>query len=149
MPANRTTSLRIGCLVSLLLFLVAGLVIATRYQNAFSCLDNRPSLKSFGLTIDPSQRQQLVEQARKFAYKNGFRFDVGDFDQPDSDFQIRMIRKDLEVNISTTDNPGAFEIEFYNYDCRHPTVVSDIGDSVDDLKSFIGEIPNVTITEVN
>lgn len=147
MPANRTKSLRIGCLVGLVLFLVGGMALVTRYQNATSCLDNRPSLKSFDLTIDPGQVQQLVEQSRKFAYKNGFRFDVGDFDQPDSDFQIRMIRKDLEINISTSVNPGAFEIAFYNYDCRHPTVVSEIGDVVNDFKNFVGEIPNVTITE--
>ena len=147
MPANRTNSVRVGCAVSLLLCLAGGIVLLTRYRNMLSCHKDMSPLISMNITIDPSQRQQLIEQSRKFAFKHSFRFDVGDPDQPGDDFRIRMIRKDVEVLIRSPFNPGGFEIGFYNYDCIHPIVASDIDDLVNDFKSFIREIPNVTITE--
>jgi hypothetical protein len=147
MIPKRTKSARAGCLVSLLLCLAGGIVLINRYQTVTSCHGNSPPLTSFDVTINPSQNRQFVEQSRKFAYKHSFRFDVGDFNQPVDDFRIGMIRKDIEVVTRSSFNPGEFEVKFYNYDCVHPTMVSDIGDLVNDFKSFISEIPNVTITE--
>ena len=147
MIPKRTKTARIGCLVSLLLFLVVGIFLVNRYQTMNSCHGNQTLLVSFAVTIYPSQNQQLIEQSRQFAYKHSFRLDVADFDRPASDLRILMIRKDVEVVTRGSSNPGAYEIGFYNYDCIHPTVVSDIDELVNDFKSFIGEIPNVTITE--
>ena len=147
MIPKRTKTARIGCLVSLLLFLVVGIFLVNRYQTMNSCHGNQTLLVSFAVTINPSQNQQLIEQSRQFAYKHSFRLDVADFDHPASDLRILMIRRDVEIATRSSSNPGGFKIAFYNYDCIHPTVVSDIDDLVNDFKSFMSEIPNVMITE--
>jgi hypothetical protein len=97
------------------------------------------------VTSDSSQSKQLIEQFRKFAFKNSFRFDVVNPDQDGNDFRIRMIRKDVEIITRKPIDPNEFRIEFYNTDCIHPTVAADLDDLVIALKSFIGELPNVTI----
>lgn len=147
MPANRTTSVRVGCAVGLLLFLTGGIILFTRYQNITSCHDDRLPLISMTVTSDPSQSKQLLEQFRKFAFKNSFRLDIVNPDQEGNDFRIRMMRRDVEIITRKPINPSEFTIEFYNTDCAHPTVAADLADLVADLKSFIGETPNVTITE--
>lgn len=145
LPA-RTKSARVGCLVSLLVGLVGGIILVNHYQAMTSCIGKQPPLTSFGITIDPSQNQQFVEQSRKFAYRHSFRFDTADFDRPLSDVRIHMVGKDVEVIVRTSSNPGGYDIGFYNYDCIHPTVVSEIGDVVSDYKSFVSEIPDVMIS---
>ncbi len=147
MPANRTNVVRVGCAASLLLFLAGGIILFNRYQNMISCHDDRLPLISMDIMSDPGQSQQLIEQFRKFAFKHSFRLDIVNPDQDGNDFRIRMLRKDVEVITRKPISPSEFSIEFYNTDCIHPTVAADIADLVVDLKSFIGEIPNVTITE--
>ena len=147
MLVNRTKSVRAGCAVSLLLSLAAGIVLATRYQASISCHANNPVLKSINVTIDPSQEGQFVEQARKFAFKHSFRFDTGNFDSQNGNVRIRMLRKDVEIIVRNPSYPGAFEVGFYNYDCIHPTMASDIDDLLIDFKGFLSEVPNAMINE--
>jgi hypothetical protein len=132
-----------------LLFFTGGIILFRRYQAMTSCHGNQPLLASFAVTIDPSQNQQLVEQSRQFAFKHSFRFDVADFDRPASDLRIHMTGKDVEIVTRSLPQPGGYEIGFYNYDCIHPTVLSDIDNLVNDLRNFISTIPNATITETN
>lgn len=146
MPANRTNSVRVGCAVSLLLCLAGGIFLLSRYQNMTSCHNDRPPLISMGMTIDPSQSQQFIEQSRQFAFKHNFRFDK-DYDEQGDDFHVRMIRKDVEIIARSPFHPGGYEVGFYNYDCIHPIVASDIADLANDFKSFMSKIPTVTITE--
>jgi hypothetical protein len=147
MPMDRTTSVRVGCAMSLLLFLAVGIIFFIRYQNLTGCHDDRLPLMSMNVTSDPSQSQQLIEQFRKFAFKNGFRLDIVNPAQDGNDFRIRMLRKDVEIVTRKPSNPSEFTIEFYNTDCIDPIVATDIADLVVDLKSFIVAIPNVTIIE--
>ena len=59
-----------------------------------------------------------------------------------------MIRKDVEVVILNLPmNLDHYDVAFYNFDCDHPTVASDIEGLVTDLKSLIGKIPSAIITE--
>jgi hypothetical protein len=103
-------------------------------------------LISIGVTIDPSQAQQFVEQTRQFAFKYNFRFDTDSHEQG-GDTHVRMIGKEVEVIARSPANPGGYEVEFYNYDCIHPIAAADIVDLVNDFKSFMSQIPNVIITE--
>ena len=146
MPANPTKSVRVGCIASLLVVLAGGIILFNRYQNLTSCHDERLPLISMAVTSDPSQSKQLIEQFRKFAFKNSFRLDISNPDQDGNDFRIRMLRNDVEVITRKPLSPNEFRIEFYNTDCLHPTVAADLDDLVVDLKSLIGELPNVTIT---
>ena len=147
MSMSRTTSVRVGCLAILILGLAGGIVFFTRYQAMGSCHENQPPLKSMTVTIDPAQGQQFMEQSRQFAFKYGFRFDTSGLDRQGNEFRMRLIRKDVEVVARTPSSPGGFEIGFYNYDCIHPTMASDIADLVNDFKTFLSKIPNVTMTE--
>ncbi|HSN22973.1 MAG TPA: hypothetical protein VLS45_02185 [Methylomicrobium sp.] len=148
MPANRTQSVRVGCALSLLAGLMVGIILFIYYQDITSCHSDMSPLISMGVTVDPSQDQQFIEQSRQFAFKYNFRLDIGDPDQQDGDFRIRMLRKDIEVIARSPSTPGGYEVEFYNYDCIHPLVASDLTDLVNDFKSFMSEIPGVTITEI-
>lgn len=146
MPANRTTSVRIGCAVTLLLLLAGGISLFQYYRAVTSCHnEERPPLTRLNVTIDPSLDRQFVEQSRQFAFKHSFRFDLSDPDQPGNNLRVHMVRKDVEVIAKIPSAPGSYEIGFYNYDCSSPTLASDIDDLVDDFKSFMSEIPNVTI----
>ncbi|HET9914443.1 MAG TPA: hypothetical protein VFQ13_21285 [Anaerolineales bacterium] len=147
MPSNRTNAVRVGCAVSLLLFLAGGIILFTRYQKMISCHEDRLPLISMDVTSDPSQSKQLIEQFRKFGFNNSFRLDIVNLDQDGNDFRIRMLRKDVEIITRKPLTPSEFRIEFYNRDCIHPTVAADLDDLVADLKNYIGEIPNVTVTE--
>jgi hypothetical protein len=94
------------------------------------------------VTLDRSQQKQLIEQSRKFAEKYGFKFQIEYYTFNHENFLIDLRRKDIEIIAS---NPGfdlgTYFIGFYNYDCIHPTVTSDIQGLVSDLKSHINEIP--------
>jgi len=150
MSVNRSKSFTVGyVLLGLMFCLAAGIVMITRYQKMNSCYNDRPPLRSIDVTIDTSQSEQLIEQLKKFADKNGFKYEIAYYTPNREDFSVWMTRKDVEVVISSPFNPGEFGIDFYNNDCIQPTVASDIDGLLTDLKSFISEIPNVTITDVN
>ena len=117
------------------------------YQKTNGCYHDRPPLRSIDFRIDTSQSQQLIEQSKKFADKHGFRLQMAYYDQHGRDFSIWMERKDVEVVTNSPFKPGEFSIEFYNNNCLHPTVASDIEGLVTDLKSLIIEIPSAKITE--
>ena len=62
------------------------------------------------------------------------------FEAPSKDVEVLILNNVIDLE--------KFDVAFYNNDCIHPTVASDIDGLVSDLKSsFKKEIPNVTITE--
>jgi hypothetical protein len=118
-----------------------------KYKQNVDCFQSRPSLAGFVIILDKSQQRQLIEQSQKFANKYGFKFDIAYYTPHGDDFLIDMTRKDVEIVIGNTIDLEKFYVNFYNYDCVHPTVASDLDGLVNDLKGFIKEIPYVTITE--
>ncbi len=147
MLANRSKLFTVGCLLLGLLFCIVGVMTLTWYKKTTECFKVRPPLRSFAVTIDTSQSQQLIEQLQKFADQNGFKYQIAYYTPNGEDFSVWMDRKDIEVVVRNPFDPGEFKIGFYNYDCIHPTVASDIGDLFNDLKAFISEIPSAKITE--
>ena len=147
MRANRITSIRVGCALSILFVLAAGIGLFARYRATTGCHENSEILKSMTVTIDPSQEEQFTEQARQFAFKNGFRLDAGFVSLPNSSVRMRMIRKDVVIIVRNPLAPGVFEVGIYNYNCIHPTLAADIEDLVVDFKSFVSEVPSAMINE--
>lgn len=144
---SRKKSFIVGCSAALLLCLIGGIIL-TRYQKMNNCYNDRPPLRSFAITIETSQSHQLKEQLQEFAYKNGFKHQTAYYSQRnENDFSVWMKRKDVEVVARSPFVRGEFEIGFYNNDCIHPTVATDIDNLVVDLKISLGEIPNAMITE--
>lgn len=146
MPAKRTQSARVNCAVLLLIALAGGASLFMWYWGMTSCHTERPPLVSMSMMINPSQDQQFVETSRQFAFRHDFRFDI-DPDELGGDTHIRMVGDDVEIVARSPLNPGEYEVGFYNYDCFHPVAASDIVDVVNDFKSAMSGIPNVTITE--
>jgi len=137
-----------GCLLLGILFCVVGVVSISWYKQSTECFKDRPPLESLDVIIEASQSQQLIAQLQKFADKNGFQSQVSYYTPNGEDFSVWMERKDVEVIANNTpSNLRKFNVGFYNNDCFHPTVASDIAGLVSDLKGFLGEIPNATITE--
>ena len=113
-----------------------------------SCYNARLPLQGFDLTIDRSQQKLLIEQARKFADTYGFKFDIAYFTPNGENFSISMRRNDVELVIwNIIMDLDHYDVNFYNNNCLHPTVASDIDVLVSDLKVIISEIPSATITE--
>ena len=130
-----------------LLCLAGGMIWTIRYQQLYGCYDNRPPLRRFSITIDPKQSQQLIQVLTMFANKNDFKYKIAYYGRTGEDFSFWMERKDLEVITTSPFTRGEFNIGFYNHDCVHPTLDSDIENLVNDLKNYLGEIPDITITE--
>ena len=147
MLANRSKSFQVGCLLLSLLICVVGIVALTWYRRTTACFDVRPSLRDFIVIIDRSQQKLLIEQSRKFADNYAFKFDIVYYTPDHENFLIDMIRKDVEVVVGNTIDLDKFYVNFYNYDCIHPTVASDLDGLVSELKSLIAEIPGARITE--
>jgi len=104
-------------------------------------------VRSLTLTIDKGQREELFDRLQKFSEKHAFEFRLTDFNTNGERFQFWMSREDVYITASDVPpDPALVYIFFYIY----PGSSID-EESVDklliDLKSYIGEIPNVTITE--
>lgn len=147
MSINRSKMVFIGLLFSLLVCLLAGIGMITRYQKMTACYDNRPPLIEFVLTIDTSQRMQVVEHSQDFANKHDLKFDIVYYTPDQKDFLIDMKGDDVEIIVSNPFEPGEFEVGFYNNNCINPIVASDLDSLASDLKNILDEIPSAIITE--
>jgi len=148
MTTNYMKSFTIGCLLLGLLICLAGTASISWYKKSTECFKDRPPLQGFVLTINRSQQKLLIQQSQEFANKYGFNLDTAFYTPNGEEFLIDMRRQDVEIIIgNNTFHLDEFDVYFYNYNCIHPTVASDIGDLVDDLKNFLREIPDATITE--
>jgi len=148
MLVNRGKLLTAGCVLLGLLCCTVGAVTVSWYKKSTECFKDRPPLSSFVITIDRAQQKMLIEQSQKFASKHGFKFDIAYYTPQGDDFLINMRRKDVEVAINNNSfHLDKFSVDFYNFDCIHPTFASDIDGLVSDLKSLISEIPTARITE--
>lgn len=105
-------------------------------------------IRSLTLTIEKSQREELFDQLRKFADKHGFEHRVTDFNTNGEHFQFWMSGDDMFITASDVPpDPDLVDISLYG---KNPGVSVDeevVDDLVNDLKSFISEIPNATIVE--
>jgi hypothetical protein len=115
--------------------------------------DNRELLpvRSFKITIDPMHREQLFEQFHKFAEKHGFRIEISDYGTNFESYLIWMLKDNIKIN-ATHSGPDreVISVWFYDQSRAEPTseeTMETINELAADLKSFILEIPDVTITE--
>jgi hypothetical protein len=136
-----------GCILIVMLLCTAGGIGTIKwYQRMTDCHDGRLPLRSLEIIIDVTQQQKFIDQFRKFADKNEFQFHLVNYTPNGHDFLIDLIRKDIEVIATNPFRPAEFNVGFYNNDCIHPTVASDIDGLVVDLKSFLSQIPNAVIS---
>lgn len=124
----------------------------TRIRSLFNMMEvsgnGQAPIRSLRLTIDKSQREELFDQLRTFAEKHGFEYELTDFNTNGENFQFWMSRDDITIIANNVPpNPARVPIRFYAKYPGYPVDEETVDELLNDLKSFLGEIPKVTITE--
>jgi|SRR5688500_16904471 len=146
MSANRT-KLIAAISLSILLCTFGCIGIAEITQKGS---EGQAPIRSLRLTINRSQREELFDQLREFAEKHGFEYELTDFNTNGENFQFWMSRDDMRIIANNVPpNPTRVPIRFYAKYPGSPVDEKTVDELFSDLKSFISEIPNVTITEEN
>ena len=107
-----------------------------------SKLPGQAPIRTVDITLTRNQHDQLFEQLRKFADKYGLAIRISPTDPSGENFLVYMWSADIEVIGADSDDPGLFEIGFYNFDEGRPVPESFFDEMVSELESFISEIPN-------
>lgn len=131
-----------------ILFCILGCTGFVMLMNKVEEGSSQLPIRSLILTIDKSQREELFDQLRQFAEKHGFEFQLTDFNTNGENFQFWMSREDITITAANV--PPDPKLVFIDFDRKYPGYPVDeeeVDQLLNDLKSFINEIPNVTITE--
>jgi len=102
--------------------------------------------RSIVVTIDTSRRDEFFDQLRKFADKHNFKVQIDVQPSGPEDFLIYMTREDVEIAGGNYFAPGEYKIFFYHADLRNSAPESVLDDLVNELKSFVSEVPGTTFS---
>lgn len=124
----------------------------TRIKSLFNLMEissnGQTPIRSLRITLEKSQREELFDQLRKFADKHAFQFYISDYGTDGEAYLIQMLRDDITVNASINrHDPNIVSIGLFAKYPGYPVDEETVDDLLNDLKSFISEIPNITITE--
>lgn len=103
-------------------------------------------IRKVWITLAQNQHDQLFEQLRKFADKHTFAIQISQTDPSGENFLVEMWREDIEIDAIDSGDPGLFKISFFSTSEERPVPSRVIDELIVDLKGFIGEIPNTTLT---
>jgi hypothetical protein len=105
-------------------------------------------MRSLRITIDVNRREELFTQLREFVEKHRFEILIREVKvHPDGIF-IAMYRNDLKMlGNDVPKSPTIISLGFYNRYPLLPASQETVDELFKDLKAFISEIPNVTISE--
>ena len=152
MSAKRKKFIVIICL-SLFFGVMLCVLGYTRMRSLFNMMEvssnGQAPIRSLRITLDKSQREQLFDQLRKFADKHIFEIQIDEINAASGmHFNVWMSRDDILIIASDVPKaPTKVRISFYDKNPSHPAHKETVNDLFSDLKSFISEIPSVTITE--
>lgn len=131
-----------------ILLLIWGCVSTINGFNKIEESSSQAPIRTLRITIDKSQREELFDQFRKFSEKNGFEIQINDYGTGGESYLVWMSRDDITINASINrHDPNIVSIGIFAKYPGYPVNEGTVDDLLNDLKSFIGEIPNVTITE--
>jgi len=106
----------------------------------------RLPIRILSIRVDKDQREELFSQLRKFSEKHHLSFDLSFYRDKEIFF---IVMSDETIDISGLSKPittTELDINFYEEDPTNPPSQETVDELYSDLKSFISEIPNVTIT---
>jgi hypothetical protein len=141
-----------------LVILAIGILVGALSCFVFGCLwsggaillsenSEKLPLRSLHVVIDMEQRSDLFTQLRRFAEKHDFEILIRDVKVYPEGVYIEMTRDDLRIIAHDSANaPENITFGFYD---RLPILLAQetVDDLVNDLKTFLEEIPNVTVEE--
>jgi hypothetical protein len=105
-------------------------------------------VRTFTITIDKAQRQELLDQLQNFADKHEAKYAFSDYGTTDH-FLAEIWGESLLILAGNV--PGTSDLVDISFYGKLPGHVPDeelVDEWLQDLKSFISEIPDVMITEV-
>jgi hypothetical protein len=108
---------------------------------------NSTSIKGLDIVMDVDQLEEFRAQLRKFADQNSLEY-TEQFNNADhTDFSVVMNGDDFHIfSNNSKHNLGKVGVSIFNR-ASPPISQATVDELVNDLKSFIREIPNVKITE--
>ena len=141
-------ALCIGLCIGLSLGLFGGIGIGkvtTVIQPDFSSKAVYP-IRNVYITIDPSQRDELFAQIRKFSYKWKYAILIAPESLNPENFEIQMWRYDMRAVGDYPIGPGRLAISFHYTNPAVPVPEKYFDEEIADLEIFISEIPGATFT---
>ena len=145
---------RLNAAIWLLLGLLIGVVIglsinSIRMKEALEVSTADPAFtpgRVVDITIDQSQQEELFAQLQKFAEKWHYAIRIAPVFEGSDDFHVGLWRTDMKVIGAYLSSSGQLQLAFTDTESTRPTPAEYFEKEIQDLKSFIDEIPNATFT---
>ncbi len=121
--------------------------LACALANSPSVGNSLEPVRRLRVTIDESQREELFAQFQKFADKHALKFVFSDYGTTNH-FLVELWGENILITAS--DDPGNPRSVSIFFSAKYPGSTVDeeaIDELLNDLKNYISDIPNVTITE--
>ena len=144
MFANRVKLMVFFLLLSLLLGVWIGINIKTVQRE--NGAGTQHAIRVVRITIDPSQREELFTQLRKFADKWRYAIRIVPLDPSSKHFSVQMWRTDMKLSGLYPNDPGTLDIGFFYTDPAVPVPERYFDEEIRDLKILVNEIPNATFS---
>ena len=149
MLTNRT---RIIMGVSLVLTFLLGMLVGMGINPNSLQVDNsgtQHARRTLRVTIEKNQWNDLFDQFRSFADQWGYAIRIAPLDPNGNSFNVELWRADMRLTafMDTGFDNGKVQIHFYDTDRTRPVPEQYYDEEVNDLISFISEIPNVSVTQ--
>jgi hypothetical protein len=146
MPADRTKLIAIVGLGVLLCIL--GCTGMITLLNKVEEDSSQSPIRRLRITLDESQRDELFDHLKKFADYHTLKFTLSDYGTGDN-FLVEILGDDIKIlAVISRPDPEIVSIGFYSRSPESPPPDAEfIDDLLNDLKGFLSEIPNVTISE--
>jgi hypothetical protein len=137
--------LLVGSILGILCCVFGSVSVARNYNKRNP--SERAPIRTLSIRIDEDERDELFSQLRKFSEKHHLEFSLS-FYKGKEIFFVDMEGMGLIISaLSTPVNTTELDIDFYEEDPTNPPPQDTIDELFSDLKTFISEIPNVTIIE--
>ena len=133
---------RLSAIVCLgILLWIMACIVGPSYPNS------QAPARSLSVIIEKSQQDQLFEQFQKFSEKHGFKFSTRGSGLSDELVIIYMARQDILIGASNPFEPEVFRVNLRRIYPEYPVDDATFDALLIDMKRFLEEIPNITITE--
>ncbi|MEO7864167.1 MAG: hypothetical protein ABIU05_27785 [Nitrospirales bacterium] len=103
-------------------------------------------IRTLSIQIDEDQREELLAQLRKFSEKHALEFYLAFYNNKET-FSVFMEGKGISIAVVSFVNTLELNFRFFEKDPTNPPSQETVDEVFNDLKTFISEIPNVTITD--
>ena len=102
--------------------------------------------RAVDITIDPSQQEELFAQLHKFAEKWRYAIRIAPVFEGSNDFHVDLWRTDMKAIGVYLSSSGDLKLAFSDTESTRPTPAQYFVEEIQDLKTFMDEIPNSTFT---